>query len=269
MTWFSGGGNTERNLQKLEKILRYSSAANSHKKNYNAAAAMLARSIKAKLNNGTIKGTPQEYRFRALYNKVNNTAISAYAKKIVNDPNMMKRFFNRQVAPQASWLLPNPKNANFEKKLRKLEAIMTLSRRFNKHKKNYNAAAMIILRNIQPRVNNGTIKGAQRNNFLSVHQKLIPIVNMTASSPYAVKIVNNPFAMRQYFNRQNRAVPAPIPAPPRPVNVRPRPLNVRTRPVNVRARPLNARRPPNVRRPNASKACAVKRIGFFGQTVCK
>lgn len=267
MAWFSGG-NTERNLQKLEKILRFSNAANAHKKNYNAAAAMLVRSIKPKVNNGTIQGS-QKNRFRAMYNKVNNKAISAYARKIVNDPNMMKRFFNRQSPPQqqSSWLFPSPKNANFERKLRKLEAIVMLSRRFNKHKKNYNAAAMIILRNIQPRVNNGSIKGAQRNNFLSVHRKLTPIVNMAASSPYAVKIVNNPYAMRQYFNRQNRAVPAPIPPPPRPANVRPRPLNVRSRTGNVRPRPLNARRP-NIR-PSGAKACVVKRIGFFGQTVCK
>jgi|AACY02.15.fsa_nt_gi hypothetical protein len=268
--------NTEKDLRKLEKIIRLSEARNKHKANYNAAAVMLGRNIKSRVNNGTIQGN-QKNRFRAMYNKfgpvINQRAMSQWAKKIVNDPNLMKRYFNGRntttAAPSFFSFLgpPPPRNANFQKKFGKLEAIVGLSRGFGKHKKNYNAAAVILLRQLKPQVNNGTIKGPQKNSFNTLYRKLIPIVNMSAVSPYAVKIVNNPYAMRQFFNRQNKAVPAPLP-PLRPANTQPKPLNLRPRSVNSRLRPMNMRPRPLNTRPHG-QACVVKRIGLFGQTVCK
>ena len=252
MAWlFSGGGG---DIQKLEKIIALSAAANKHKRNYNAAAVLLAKSIKPKVNSGAIQGN-QKNRFRMLYNKfgpvVNERAVSSFAQKIINDPNLMKRYFNRQ--NQGS-------DGNFNKKLRKLESIIFLASKYNKHKKNYDAAAMVLVRNLKPRVNNGTIKGSQRNNFLTVHRRFAPIVNMTvSSSPYAAKIINNPYAMKQYFNRQNRMTPAPLPQP----NVRPR--NVRSS-VNVRSRAGSVGLSSL---PGNKKACVFKKLGLFGQPVCK
>jgi hypothetical protein len=275
----AGWWNIEKDIRKLEKIIQFSQLRNKHKVNYNAAAVLLGRNLKSKVNNGTIQGN-QKTRFRALYNKfgpvVNERAMSQWSRKIVNDPNLMKRYFNRQApvaAPAPSFFSflspPPPRNANFNRKFRKLEAIVGLSRGFNKHKKNYNAAAMILLRQLKPQINNGTIKGTQKNSFNVLYRKLLPIVNASAMSPYAIKIVNDPFAMRQYFNRQNRVVSVPL---LRPVNVRPRPVNVRSRPVNVRSRslpprPVNVRPRPVNTRPRG-KACTMKRIGMFGQVIC-
>jgi hypothetical protein len=270
MAWlFSGGGGGD--IQKLEKIIALSSAANKHKRNYNAAAVLLVKTIKPKVNSGAIQGN-QKTRFRALYNKfgpvVNESAVSSFAQKIINDPNLMKRYFNRQNQ------LSGGKNMNFNKKLRKLESIIFLASKYNKHKKNYNAAAMVLMRNLQPRVNSGAIKGSQRNNFLSVHRRFAPIVNMTtASSPYAAKIINNPYMMKQYFNRQNRATPAPLPAPNvRPRNTRSRASSVNVRPRNVRSRASSVGLSSwsgSTSRSGNKKTCVFKKLGLFGQPVCK
>ena len=257
MAWlFSGGGG---DIQKLEKIIALSAAANKHKRNYNAAAVLLAKTIKPKVNSGAIQGN-QKNRFRMLYNKfgpvVNERAVSSFAQKIINDPNLMKRYFNRQ--NQVS-------GGNFNKKLRKLESIIFLASKYNKHKKNYDAAAMVLMRNLKPKFNSGAIKGSQRNNFLTVHRRFAPIVNMTvSSSPYAAKIINNPNMMKQSFNRQNRMTPAPLPQPSvRPRNVR---SSVNVRPRNVRSRAGSVGLSSQS---GNKKACVFKKLGLFGQPVCK
>jgi hypothetical protein len=91
--------NFKRNLNKLDYIVLSSMRHNTHKKNYNAGAVILIRKIKPRVNSGNIRGAQKE-NFRRVYNKygsiVNESAASAWAQKIANDPYLMKRFFNRR-----------------------------------------------------------------------------------------------------------------------------------------------------------------------------
>ena len=83
---------------------------NTHKKNYNAGAVILIRKIKPRVNSGNIRGAQKE-NFRRVYNKygsiVNESAASAWAQKIANDPYLMKRFFNRRNRNRILPVIPN------------------------------------------------------------------------------------------------------------------------------------------------------------------
>ena len=83
---------------------------NAHKKNYNASAVLLVRKIKPRVNSGNIRGAQKE-NFRRVYNKyattVNESAASAWAQKIANDPYLMKRFFNRRNTNNKRQVVPN------------------------------------------------------------------------------------------------------------------------------------------------------------------
>jgi hypothetical protein len=102
--------NFKRNLNKLEFVVISSMRHNAHKKNYNASAVLLVRKIKPRVNSGNIRGAQKE-NFRRVYNKyattVNESAASAWAQKIANDPYLMKRFFNRRNTNNKRQVVPN------------------------------------------------------------------------------------------------------------------------------------------------------------------
>jgi len=102
--------NFKRNLNKLEFVVVSSMRHNAHKKNYNASAVLLIRKIKPRVNSGNIRGA-QKDNFRRVYNKyaltVNESAASAWAQKIANDPYLMKRFFNRRNTNNRRPVVPN------------------------------------------------------------------------------------------------------------------------------------------------------------------
>ena len=102
--------NFKRNLNKLDFVVISSMRHNAHKKNYNASAVLLVRKIKPRVNSGNIRGAQKE-NFRRVYNKyattVNESAVSAWAQKIANDPYLMKRFFNRRNTNNRRQVVPN------------------------------------------------------------------------------------------------------------------------------------------------------------------
>jgi len=102
--------NFKRNLNKLDFVVISSMRHNAHKKNYNASAVLLVRKIKPRVNSGNIRGAQKE-NFRRVYNKyattVNESAASAWAQKIANDPYLMKRFFNRRNTNNKRQVVPN------------------------------------------------------------------------------------------------------------------------------------------------------------------
>ena len=117
--------NFKRNLNKLEFVVVSSMRHNAHKKNYNASAVLLIRKIKPRVNSGNIRGA-QKDNFRRVYNKyaltVNESAASAWAQKIANDPYLMKRFFNRRntnnrrpVVPNRQRVQPAPNRPRFNR----------------------------------------------------------------------------------------------------------------------------------------------------------
>jgi hypothetical protein len=185
----------------------------------------------------------------------------------------------------------NSRNKNFNKNLQKLEYIILASMRHNSHKKNYNAAATLLVSMLKPKVNRGNIRYEQKENFRRQYSKFANVVNNRAISSFARQIVNNPYQMRSYFNRKNKGFSNGflnvLAGKPRVNTRRPvfgRPVtgpNLTRRPpplrVNMprRAPPLRAnlarRLPPP--RPNLSRrsgpSCAFKKLNIFGRPVCK
>jgi len=108
---------------------------------------------------------------------------------------------------------------NIRKKLDKLVYVIGLSGKYNKHKKNYNAAAVLLMSNIKPPFNKvimypgqdplglgskGFLNGGSLvEKFRKQFGNYARIVNQTAKSDLAQKIVNNPVAMKAFFNRRN------------------------------------------------------------------
>jgi hypothetical protein len=190
-------------------------------------------------------------------------------------------------------------NRNFKRNLDKLDYIILSSMRGNKHKKNYNSAAVLLISIIKPKVNRGNIRGMQKENFRRLYNKFARVVNNRATSNLAQKIVNNPYQMRSYFNRKNRgfsnaflntlagkpkpnarrqAFGRPITGPnlkktytppPRPnLTRRPPPrVNYTSRvPMRPPPRPLPR---PNLSRKSQGSACVFKKLNAFGRPVCK
>jgi hypothetical protein len=184
----------------------------------------------------------------------------------------------------------NSRNKNFNKNLQKLEYIILSSMRHNSHKKNYNAAATLLVSMLKPKVNRGNIRFEQKENFRRQYGKFANVVNNRAISSFARKIANDPYQMRSYFNRKNKGysngflnilagkprVNTRRPSFGRPVTGpnlarRPPPLRVNLpRPppsrVNVTRRPPPPR--PNLSRRSGS-SCAFKKLNIFGRPVCK
>jgi hypothetical protein len=193
----------------------------------------------------------------------------------------MNRFFSE-----------NNYNKNFKRNLDKLEYIIISSMRHNTHKKNYNAAATLLVSMLKPKVNRGNIRGTQKESFRRQYSKFANVVNNRATSSLARQIVNDPYKMRSYFNRKNRGfsngflnvlagkprVNTRRPAFGRPITgpnatSRPPPLRVnitrRTPPpprVNLTRRPPPPR--PNLTR-RSGTTCAFKKLNIFGRPVCK
>jgi hypothetical protein len=195
----------------------------------------------------------------------------------------MSRLLNKVVS-RDGWY---NKNSNFEKNLAKLERIIYRSMAWNKHKKNYNAAAVMLMARVKPRVNNGTIKGNQKERFRGLYNKFASVVNHTAVSMNAKKILNNVNLMKRYYNRRNNPLgAAPFlgtkapsqtafrkPVAPTPVRVvAPTPVRVAPVPLNRRGRPMYRMPPPPSGRPappSVTRSCVLKKIGPFGQPICK
>jgi hypothetical protein len=184
----------------------------------------------------------------------------------------MNRFFSE-----------NSYNKNFKRNLNKLEYIILSSMRHNSHKKNYNAAATLLVSMLKPKVNRGNIRGMQKENFRRQFGKFANVVNNRATSSLAGKIVNNPYQMRSYFNRKNRGFSNgflnTLAGKPRFNARRPmfgRPItgpNATRRSPNLVRRPNVIRRPPPPPRPNLTRrtgsSCAFKKLNIFGRPVCK
>jgi hypothetical protein len=191
----------------------------------------------------------------------------------------------------------NSRNKNFNKNLQKLEYIILSSMRHNSHKKNYNAAATLLVSMLKPKVNRGNIRFEQKQNFIKQFGKWANVVNNRATSSFARQIANDPYKMRSYFNRKNRGfsngflnvlagkprINTSRPAFGRPVtgpNSSRRPNLIRRPPPprpNLTRRPppprLNLARRPPPPRPNLSRrsgpSCAFKKLNIFGRPVCK
>lgn len=195
----------------------------------------------------------------------------------------------------------NSRNKNFQRNLEKLEYIILSSMRHNSHKKNYNAAATLLVSMLKPKVNRGNIRYEQKQNFIKQFGKWANVVNSRATSSWAGKIVNDPYKMKSYFNRKNRGFgnsflnvlagkpqinthrtafgkpysgPNAVRRPPPPRTNLPRRQNNirRTPPPN----PTLIRRQNNIRRPpprptvtRRSGSCSFKKLNFFGRPVCK
>ena len=185
----------------------------------------------------------------------------------------------------------NSRNKNFNKNLQKLEYIILSSMRHNSHKKNYNAAATLLVSMLKPKVNRGNIRFEQKENFRRQYGKFANVVNNRAISSFARKIANDPYQMRSYFNRKNKGysngflnvlagkprVNTRRPSFGRPItgpNLARRPTPLR---VNLARRPppsrVNMTRRPPPPRPNLSRrsgsSCAFKKLNIFGRPVCK
>jgi hypothetical protein len=197
----------------------------------------------------------------------------------------------------------NSRNKNFNRNLQKLEYIILSSMRHNSHKKNYNAAATLLVSMLKPKVNRGNIRYEQKQNFIKQFGKWANVVNNRATSSLARQIANDPYKMRSYFNRKNRgfsngflnvlagkprintsrpAFGRPVtgsnlarrtPTPRANLSRRPPPprVNLSRRPPPPR--PNLTRRPPPPPRPNLTRrsgsSCSFKKLNFLGRPICK
>jgi hypothetical protein len=177
-----------------------------------------------------------------------------------------------------SLLSNEPVNQNFKKNLNKLEYIVLSSMRHNTHKKNYNAGAIILVRKMMPKVANGNIKGAQKENFRKIYNKYVSTVNNSATSAWAQKIANDPYLMKRFFNRRaiSTSIPnrprynRPVPIPSRPRYNRPVPIPSRpryNRPVPIPSRPRYNRPVPIPSRNTRRSKCVFKKLSVTGKPI--
>lgn len=192
-------------------------------------------------------------------------------------------------------------NRDFQKNLNKLAFIINQSMRFNnKHKKNYNSGAIILMSKLKPRVNRGNIRGKQKENFKKQYGRFFNFVMQNARSPLGANVAFRPYEMKAKFNRRgtnaflnalagkpSTRAPAMPPRAPmgrtyfgRAVNQRPR-VNVppprrnqnagRRNSANIGRRSYNSVRTNIGRRsyPVAQPKCTFKKLSAFGTPICK
>lgn len=115
---------------------------------------------------------------------------------------------------------------DFQKDLNKLAFIINQSVRFNnKHKKNYNAGAIVLMSKLKPQVNRGNIRGQQKENFKKQYSRFLNIVLQNARSPLGANVAMRPYEMKAKFNRKGtnaflnvlagKPLRAYVPPPPR------------------------------------------------------
>jgi len=151
-------------------------------------------------------------------------------------------------------------NRNFQTNLGKLAFILNQSSRFNnKHKKNYNAAAILLTNKLKRRVNRGNIQGNQKNNFKKQYYRFLSLVLQNARSPLAPNIAVRPYEMKAKFNRKgtNRFLNFVAGKPSFKA-----PAYVPTGHLYFGRKVNGARRPvPN--------KCVFKKLSIFGAPICK
>ena len=203
-------------------------------------------------------------------------------------------------------MFPNRRNAlikNFREKLGKLEILLSLSRAYNKHKPNYNAATVLLMSNLQGKYNQWKSdpymyvklrsfqEGSLANKFQKQFDLYARIVNQSARSKFANQVLANPLQLKTYFKRINSMQPAPAfvitPRTPSPnsrsrSNVRntsSRYPNSRSRSTtpNTYSRYPNSRSRSNVRSTSSSYSnskikagqCTFKKLSAWGTPICK
>jgi len=187
----------------------------------------------------------------------------------------------------------NTRNANLknlQQKLDKLEMILLMSSAHNKHKPNYNSAAVLLMRNLKPKFNKWfknptdpyyqiklrSLAGLSypENRFKKQFGIYASLVNQGAVSKFASQVLADPKHMSLYFKQVNRAATAPALVPTRS----PAPNNrSRSTTPNASSRYPNSRSRSTT--PNASSRysnakirtgqCTFKKLSAWGTPICK